>query len=90
MNTTELAAFVAEQNNIPKTEARRIVDSVFDGIQHGLSADGKAKLGQLGTLSIRFVEGRQVRNPATGVLVDIPAGHKPIFRASAHLKNIVR
>lgn len=90
MNNEELVNHVADENGITKAAARRVVDSVFCGITHGLSAYGKARLGDIGTLSIRHVEAREGRNPATGELMTIPAGNRLNFRTNAAFKRKIQ
>lgn len=90
MNTAELVDFVAASNKLTKTKAKEIVESVFVGIQTGLEIDGKAKLGPIGTLNVRFSEGYSRKVPGTDKEVEIPGGNKVYFRASQKLKQAVQ
>lgn len=80
MNTQELVAHVARELAISRTEAARVVTTVFDGVRTGLSADGKAKLGDLGNLVLRYVHPRKVYNPNTGAYLPVPGQNRVLFR----------
>lgn len=90
MNTTELAAQIAEDNGITKVAAKAALDMVTEGIIKGLGADGSVRLHGFGTIALRETQARQIRNPQNGEPMDLPAGHRVVFKPSASLKEAVR
>lgn len=90
MTTAELVDFVAASNRITKTQAKAILESVFVGIQTGLEIDGKAKLGPLGTLNVRFAQGYSRKLPGSDEEVEIPGVNKVYFRPSRKLRESVQ
>ena len=89
MNKQELIEIVAEENEISKAQAARIVDSVFTNIVKAVAAGDTFQL--IGFGSFKAVEraAREARNPATGAVVHVPATVTPKFVAGAAFKAAV-
>ena len=88
-NKQELIEIVAEENEISKAQAARIVDSVFTNIVKAVAQGETFQL--IGFGSFKAVEraAREARNPATGAIVQVPATVTPKFVAGAAFKAAV-
>ena len=83
MNKQELIAIVAEENEISKAQAGRVVDSVFDAIMKAVAKGEGFQLVGFGTFKAVERAAREGRNPATGETIAIPASVTPKFPAGA-------
>lgn len=92
MNKQELIAAVAEEHDLPKAQASRVVDSLFSPsgiIAKALKKGDKIALAGFGTFQVRARAARKARNPQTGEVVKVKASKVPAFKAGAGLKNLV-
>lgn len=86
MNKQELIACVAEQADLSKAKAAKVVDAVFCNIVQAV-ADGEG-FQLIGFGSFKSVKraARTGRNPANGKTIQIPAATLPKFVAGAKFK----
>lgn len=89
MNKQELIAIVAEENELSKAQAGRIVDSVFDAIVKAVAKGDGFQLIGFGTFKAAKRAAREGRNPSTGETIKIPAMTLPKFTAGAAFKAAV-
>jgi DNA-binding protein HU-beta len=89
MNKAELIDAVAGQTNLPKAEATRAVDAVFDSITSALKSGGQVSLLGFGTFVVKARAARAGRNPRTGETIEIAASKVPGFKAGKALKDAV-
>jgi DNA-binding protein HU-beta len=89
MSKTELVEYVAENANVSKAEASRVVDAVLAGITEGLKKDGKVAFVGFGTFSSKKRAAREGINPLTKEPMKIPAKNVISFKAGAKLKASV-
>ena len=89
MNKQELVAIVAEENEISKAQAGRVVDSVFDAIVKAVAKGEGFQLVGFGTFKAVERAAHEGRNPATGEMIAIPASVTPKFSAGAAFKAAV-
>ena len=66
MNKQELIAIVAEENELSKAQAGRIIDSVFDAIVKSVAKGDGFQLIGFGTFKAAKRAAREGRNPSTG------------------------
>jgi DNA-binding protein HU-beta len=76
MNKTELVASYAEKQGISKKDAEVQVDAVFETFIAGVEKDGVAEITKVIRIEKIPTEAREARNPATGAIVQVPAGFK--------------
>lgn len=90
MTKTELIADVASRLEVPKKEAERICEQVFDALIEAVAVKDGVSWPGFGML--RRVErvARKGRNPQTGETIDIPAKNAVVFVASKALKERVQ
>ncbi len=70
-----------------KDKAAAAVDHVFGEIHEALARGEEVRLSGFGTFKRVATKPRTCRNPQTGETIEVPAGHKVRFRASAKLKE---
>ncbi len=89
MSKTELVEFVAEEANVSKAEAGRVVDAVIKGIETGLKKDKKVAIVGFGTFSSKRRAAREGINPLTKEPMKIAAKNVVSFKAGSKLKDSV-
>lgn len=90
MNKAELTDALANELDMPKTDAARAVEALFgtDGlIARELKAGRKVQVTGFGSFQSRKRAARTGRNPRTGEEIQIPAAVMPTFRAGQGLKD---
>ena len=89
MNKQDLITIVAEENEISKAQAARIIDTIFDSIVTSVSKGEGFQLIGFGTFKVVDRAARQGRNPSTGEEITIEACRLPKFIAGAAFKAAV-
>ena len=89
MNKSELADAVAQQADISKASATRVVDAVFEQIAARLAQGEAVSIAGFGVFSVKARAARTGRNPQTGEPMQIAASNAPGFKAGKALKDIV-
>jgi DNA-binding protein HU-beta len=84
-----LAAELAEEHNLPKKDAERLVVDLFGRLVGHLKTGNKLRLNGLGVLEIKSRPARTGRNPATGESIKIAASKKIAFRVAKDLKESI-
>ena len=90
MNRTELAAKVAEQANLTKKDADRIVGMTMDAIMDAVAQGDKVQIVGFGTFEVRERSERMGRDPRTNAEIKIPATKTPSFRPGKVFKEKIR
>lgn len=90
MSKKELISVIAEQLDLPKTKVEAVIDLYSTKLTQDLETQGEAKIHNFGRFVVVSTKAKKGRNPKTGETISIPAGKRVSFRASTHLKNIVR
>ena len=89
MNQAELIAKVADEVELNKAEAGRMVEAVLSAVAASLKAGEKVSLQSLGVFDITDRAARQGRNPATGESIQIAASKAVKFRPTKSLKEAI-
>ncbi|MCI5896594.1 MAG: HU family DNA-binding protein [Candidatus Aphodousia sp.] len=89
MNKQELIAIVAEENELSKAQAGRIIDSVFEAIVESVAKGDGFQLIGFGSFKAVKRAAREGRNPTTGETIKIAATTLPKFTAGAAFKAAV-
>jgi len=89
MNKNELIALVARTTGLPKMQAAKAVDAVFEAIGETLAKGNPVQLLGFGTFDVAERAATKGRNPRTGEEISIGASIRPKFRAGKGLKTIV-
>ena len=89
MNKTELVAAVAEQADISKKDAEKVLKAFVDVVTEEMKKGEKVQLVGFGTFEVSERAAREGRNPQTGETMTIAASKAPKFKAGKALKDIV-
>jgi DNA-binding protein HU-beta len=89
ISTNQLAAAIAEQNEMSKKESVAYLETMFGLITKHLKKGDRIRLSGIGIMEVRKRPARMGRNPATGEAIKIKASKKIAFRASKELKEAV-
>jgi DNA-binding protein HU-beta len=89
VNKADLVTAVAKKAGIPKGDAAKVVDAVFDTVQEELQRGGKVAVVGFGTFEVVRRGARKARNIRTGEQIDVPARAVPVFRPGKGLKAAV-
>lgn len=89
MNKTELVAAVAEQADISKKDAEKVLKAFVDVVTEEMKKGEKVQLVGFGTFEVSERAAREGRNPQTGKTMKIEACRAPKFKAGKALKDAV-
>ena len=81
MNKAELVAAVAQQAEISKVQAGKVVASFLEGVTHSLKSDVSVTLVGFGTFKVIKRKARKGINPRTKKAINIKASKAPRFVA---------
>ena len=87
LSIAELAASLAEGQDLSKARAKAIIDTLRDHMVETLLAGNRVSLFGLGTFEVRATKAKMGRNPKTGEKIEIPAGRKVVFKVAKGLKD---
>lgn len=89
MNKTELIAAVAENAELSKKDAEKVLKAFVDVVTEELKKGEKVQLVGFGTFEVSERSEREGRNPQTGEKMTIAASVAPKFKAGQGLKDAV-
>jgi nucleoid DNA-binding protein len=72
MTKNEIATMIAGKMEIRQTDAKRIIQLVFDGISDTVASEGRLELRGFGVFEVRTRQAHHARNPKTGESVMVP------------------
>jgi DNA-binding protein HU-beta len=85
----QLAAEIAEQQQIEKRDADKILTGLVGILVQHLTNGDRLRIGGLGILEVKDKPERAGRNPATGETITIKASKKIAFRPAKELKEAI-
>jgi integration host factor subunit beta len=86
MNKTELILELAQQENLSKTDAQKVVELIFDEMANALAAGGRVEIRGLCSFKVKQYDGYAGRNPKTGQAVNVDSKKLPFFKPGTDLK----
>src|SRR5437763_14238072 len=89
VSTRQLAAQLAEKNELSQKSANAIIEDTIALITKHLKKGARIRLNGLGILVVRKRGPRMGRNLATGEAIKITASKKVAFRASKELQAAI-
>ena len=87
MNKSEFADYIAQKNDIKKTEAERIINVFTDAVIGSVSEGKELALVGFGSFSVSEVAAREGRNPKTKEPLKIEAYNQVRFKVGQKLKD---
>jgi len=89
MRKPELAAAIAEQADLTKEQANRVLNALLEEITKALGKKENVTLVGFGTFEQRHRGARTGKNPQTGEPVKIKASNTVAFKPGKNLKDMV-
>mgnify|MGYP003478281858 FL=1 len=89
MNRADLVAILATKNDLSKTAANAVLDTLIDTIQTAVKKGDAVQLVGFGTFKSAKRAARTGKSPSTGASLKIPATTVPRFVAGAKFKAVV-
>ena len=83
----EIADQIAGEQNLTKTQAKAIVDSVFKQIADAAKSGAETSVPGFGKFKVKETPTREGRNPATGATIKIAASKKLTFVPAKAVKD---
>ncbi len=80
-----LAERVAEELNVPRRTAARVLDAVLDSVRDLLRTRGKVAVKGFGTFERKVRKGRAYKHPLTGKSIDVADKETVLFKPSDQL-----
>ncbi|MBD3382972.1 MAG: DNA-binding protein HU [candidate division Zixibacteria bacterium] len=90
MTKEELIGKIAKDAKVTKVQARRAMDSFFEGVTRSLKKDGRMSFVGFGTFTVTKRKARTGRNPQTGRPIKIAAAKVPKFKAGKKLRAAIK
>jgi len=89
MTKADLIDSLANALDLPKGQAERLVNAVFDDVVSALRRGEKVNISGFGSFNVSERKARTGRNPKTGEAIDIPASKSAKFKAGKALKDML-
>nr|WP_296015411.1 HU family DNA-binding protein [uncultured Acidovorax sp.] len=89
MSRADLVATLAAKNDLSKTAANAVLDTLIETIQTAVKKGDAVQLVGFGTFKSAKRAARNGKNPSTGAAIKIPASTVPKFVAGAKFKAVV-
>ena len=89
MTKRELAVALGARVGIPRVQAERVVDAVFDSMKRALLLGEGIEIRGFGSFQVREYKGYAGHNPKTGEDVEVRAKRLPHFKPGAPLRALV-
>jgi len=90
MTKDVLVTKIAKDAKLSKVQAKKAMDSFFDGVTRSLKKEGKIGFVGFGTFSVSKRKARIGRNPQTGQPIKIAAAKVPKFKAGKKLRAAIK
>jgi DNA-binding protein HU-beta len=87
MNNNDLAELIAGEQSLTKTDARKLVDAVFEIVANAAAKGDEVSISGFGKFKVKESAARDGRNPATGETIKIAASKKLGFSAAKAVKD---
>lgn len=89
LTKAELVATAAKDAGITKAATEKVLTSILNTIQDGLTNGQRITLVGFGTFSVGGRKARKGRNPQTNAVINIPAAKVAKFKPGKALKDAV-
>jgi DNA-binding protein HU-beta len=89
MKKKELIERIAQEANVPKSEAQKHFEAFEEVVTEALKAGEEVQITGFGKFSVKERKAREGRNPQTGEKMKIAAQKVPAFSAGNALKEAI-
>jgi DNA-binding protein HU-beta len=90
MTKAELIAHVANDAQVKKSDAEKVINSLIKAVSKTLKTKARLALAGFGTFVVTARKAREGRNPQTGKPIKIPATKVVKFKPGKQLKELVK
>jgi len=87
MSNSDIVDLIATSHDMTKSDAKKVVDSVFGAIADAAVRGDEIAINQFGKFKVKHTAAREVRSPATGETIKIAASKKLTFSAAKAVKD---
>lgn len=85
--TNDIADKIAAEQNLTKTQAKAIVESVFKEISDAARSGAETSIPGFGKFKVKDTPAREGRNPSNGATIKIAASKKLTFAPAKAVKD---
>lgn len=85
--TNEIAAKIAEEHGLSRTQAKTVVEAVFQTVTAEAVSGSETSIPGFGKFKVKHTPERDARNPATGATIKVAAAKKLVFTPAKALKD---
>ncbi|MBW2538129.1 MAG: integration host factor subunit beta [Deltaproteobacteria bacterium] len=89
MNRSGLISLLKNETTLCRKDAEKAVDVFFDAITGTLSKGERVEIRDFSSFTAKHYMPYVVRNPKTGVRINVPSKKLPFFKIGKELKAIV-
>ena len=90
LTKADLAEHLFTTIGLNKREAKDLIEVFFEEIRSNLESGHPVKIANFGRFDLRDKGERPGRNPKTGIAVPVTRRRVVTFRASQHLKDVIK
>ena len=87
MNISELADKLSADHDLPKPQAKRMLEAAFSAVADAVANGDEVSIQGFGKFKVADRPARQGRNPATGEAIEIAASRRATFTPAKPLKD---
>jgi DNA-binding protein HU-beta len=87
VNTSELAAKIADSHDIAKSKAKTLIEAFLNEVISGAAGGAEIVLPGFGKFKVKHTPEREGRNPASGEKIKIAASKKLTFAPAKAVKD---
>ena len=89
LNKSDLISYIAEKNNLSKTDSDKVVNCFIEFIEESLKKHNEVRLLGFGSFYVSKRSATIARNPRTGAEVKVPESYLPKFKPGKQLKDAI-
>jgi integration host factor subunit beta len=89
MNKKELIDRLAQEKEIFRTEAKKLVNLIFQSMAGALAQGDRVEIRGLGSFTVKKYKPYNGRNPKTGEIIKVKRKKLPFFKVGKELKERV-
>ncbi len=89
LTKSKLIDKIAEEANMPRKHAERVVNKIFTSMTDTLVDHGRIEIRGFGSFAVKDYPPYQGRNPRTGAVVQVPAKSAIKFKVGKNLRERV-
>lgn len=89
MNKSELITAISEEEGVEKKQVEALTNALFKKVMETVSQGDTVQIVGFGTFASVHRSARELKNPRTGDVMQIPVQRTPKFKAGKTFKNMM-